>query len=317
MRFGSLDDLDVQDDLAAQSAPPAHVTGPMPAAEWVPEAAAMGSPRLRRANEYFAAQEALLHDVRWQVELELAPFVELMQRQQATTRETLANLEPQLRPLHEFLEAEEVNLDELERNMTDADMGFLSRSFAKHAESLRDRIGETRRHIESQRSPFLRFDDDTRGVVDVALARLDTDLGALEQNLAEQRRVMHRLLDAMRSEPFVAARDLLLARQAVIEELTAAGVTEPAEIVKCLQALRANTAADGGGAQLQRVLAATDAADARLAGAVGSARVRRASVTPSPAADAADETRDERAAEEPSEGDTATPPRSRLRRPWG
>lgn len=163
-------------------------------------------------------------------------------------RETLGNLEPQLRPLNEFVEAEEMNLSALERNMTDAEMGFLSRSLARHAESLRELVGETRRHIEAQRAPFVRYDADARNAVDVALARRDTDLSALEQNLAEQGRVIHRLLETMRSEPFVAARDLLLAREAVLEELAA------------------------GGAQLRCVLAVTDAADARLAGAGGTTR---------------------------------------------
>jgi hypothetical protein len=284
MRYGP---LDPPDDAAERPQPRQLHSGPTPASEWVPEIAAMTSmtsPRLRRAAEYFAALEELLHDVRWQVELELAPFAELVERQQSTMRETLSNLEPQLRPLKEYVEAEEANLSALESNMNDADMGFLSRSFAKHAELLRERIGETRRHIDAQRAPFMRYDEDTRDAIEVALSRLDGDLGALEHNLVEQRRVMQRLLEAMRSETFVAVKELLLGREAVLEELARGGVTDPAEIVACVQVLRADLPAAGGGAHLQRVLAATDAADERLAGAAGFLHARRGAVrSPRPA----------------------------------
>ena len=61
MPFGSLDDRELSDEAGEFAQLSA---GPRPAAQWVPEAAGVVSPRLRRASEYFAAQEALLHDVR-------------------------------------------------------------------------------------------------------------------------------------------------------------------------------------------------------------------------------------------------------------
>ncbi len=57
---------------------------------------------------------------------------------------------------------------------------------------------------------------------------------------------------------------------------------DPAEIVACVQVLRAELPAGGGaGAHLQRVLSATDAADERLAGAAGFVHARRAAMRPS------------------------------------
>jgi hypothetical protein len=84
-------------------------------------------------------------------------------------------------------------------------------------------------------------------------------------------------------------KDLLLGREAVLEELARGGVTDPAEIVACVQVLRAELPAGGGASgHLQRVLAATDAADERLAGAAGFVHARRAALRSSQASMSAD-----------------------------
>jgi hypothetical protein len=148
-------------------------------------------------------------------------------------------------------------------------MDFVARSFAEYVSSQRERIVETRGQIDEQRSPFLRYDEDARGTVEIALSRFDDDMGALEHNLAEQRRVMLRMLDAMRSEQFLSVKDLLLGRETLMEEMAREGITDPIEISARLQTLRGELPADGGGTHVQQVVAATDAADQRLAAANG------------------------------------------------
>ena len=152
----------------------------------------------------------------------------------------------------------------LEQRREGAGTDVVARSCAGYLATQRERIAETRGHIDEQRTPFLRYDEDARGVVEVALSRFDDDLGALEQNLSEQRRVMLRMLDAMRSESFASAKELLLSREALMEEMARTGVTDPGEISSRLHSLRSDVSADGGNAHVQQVIAATDSADQRL-----------------------------------------------------
>lgn len=235
------------------------------------------SARLRRIAEYFVAQEELLHEMQRQVEMETAPLAELLIRQQTTMSQTMANLEERLRPLNEYADAEEANLGALEQRMNGAGMDFVARSFSEYLAMQRERIAETRSHIDEQRAPFIRYDEDSRATVEVALSRFDDDLGSLEQNLSEQRRVMLRMLDAMRSESFASAKELLLGREATMEEMARTGVTDPAEISQRLHTLRSEVATDGGNAHVQQVIAATDASDQRLgAAATSCSRTARA-----------------------------------------
>lgn len=262
MRFGSRNHPEESEQRAEQ-----RPSRPTPAPVRAPVVGAVSSARLKRVAEYFVAQEELLHEMRRQVEMETAPLAELLLRQQATMQETMTNLEQRLRPLNEYADAEEANLRALEQRMNGAGMDFVARSFAEYLAAQRERIAETRGQIDEQRAPFLRYDEDARNTVEVALSRFDDDLGALEHNLAEQRRVMLRMLDAMRSEAFVSVKELLLGREATMEELARAGVTDPAEIASRLHALRSELPADGGGSHLQQVVAATDGADQRLTAA--------------------------------------------------
>ena len=129
------------------------------------------SARLRRIAEYFVAQEELLHEMQRQVEMETAPLAELLIRQQTTMSQTMANLEERLRPLNEYADAEEANLGALEQRMNGAGMDFVARSFSEYLAMQRERIAETRAHIDEQRAPFIRYDEDSRATVEVALSR--------------------------------------------------------------------------------------------------------------------------------------------------
>lgn len=227
----------------------------------------LASQRLRRAADYFSAQEELLREMRHQVELETAPLAELLFRQHTTLQQTLQNLDEGLRPVNEYADQEEANLAALEQRISVDGMDFIARSFAEYVTAQRQRIESARAHIDDQRSPFLRFAEDQRFAMEVALSRFDDDLQALEHNLAEQRKVLMRLIDAMRSESFMSVRELLTARHARLDELSQEGLTDPIEIASQLNALRTELSLEGGGTHLQAVVAATDAADQRLASA--------------------------------------------------
>ena len=102
--------------------------------------------------------------------------------------------------------------------------------------------------------------------MEVALARFDEDVEGLELNLAEQRKVMLRMLDSMRSESFAAVKEFLQNREEVMSELATSGMTDPGEIGRSVQALRQSIEAMGReSAHIQSVLQTTDEADRRLA----------------------------------------------------
>ena len=90
-------------------------------------------------------------------------------------------------------------------------------------------------------------------------------MDALEQNLAEQRRVMMRMLDAMRSEPFAAVKAYLDGRQEAVGQIAGGGSTDPQEIGRAMQALRGEV--EGMARQsdhIKQVLDKTDLSDRQL-----------------------------------------------------
>src|SRR5690606_35071530 len=110
---------------------------------------------------------------------------------------------------NEYADGEEANLSALEERIQAGGLDHVARSFSQYMEEQRRRIDETREQIDRQRVPFLEYGDAQRDTVETALSRFDNDIEALEANLAEQRRVMVRMLDAMRSETFAAVREYL------------------------------------------------------------------------------------------------------------
>lgn len=246
--------------------------------------AGVASERLRRVLSYFQDQARLLTEMRGEVDAETAPLAALLDRNDQTMERLLHNLEDRLRPLNEYASSEETNLVSLEEQMQSQEMGYIARSFEEYVANQRGRISETREQIERQRDPFVRYGEEQRTAVEAALSRFDEDIAALEQNLAEQRRVMMRMLDAMRSDVFVAAREFLQAREATLAELTEESITDPAQIGARLHAHREQAAAhvtDGvAGSYLRELLEITDHADQRLTAASGDPPGPRALATP-------------------------------------
>lgn len=223
------------------------------------------SPRLERMAEFFASQQHLLESIRQQYEDEMQPLNALLARQSYTQQRLLANLENRLRPLNEYADGEEANLDALEQRMLEQGPDFIQRSFSEYLETQRHRIAETRDQIDDQRLPLLAYGEEQRDAVEVSLSRFDADIEALELNIAEQRKLLMRMLDAMRSDSFVAVKQFLEARELTMSELADTGITDPGQIGQSVQNLRA--AVDAMASQsvhIQSVLEATDNADERL-----------------------------------------------------
>lgn len=229
MRFGSRRD---DDDRSAPMSP---------ASRSVAEAApppVLPSRRLQRLAEHFRAQGDLLATMRDQFEGEMEPLHELIVKQADAMHAVLQNLENRLRPLNEYADGEEANLTALEERIRAGGQDHVARSFSVYLDEQRKRIAETRGQIDEQRMPFLEYGEAQRDTVETALSRFDADLEALEENLGEQRRVMVRMLDAMRSESFAAVKEYLEGRQAALAEVARTGSTDPVEISRAAQNLR-------------------------------------------------------------------------------
>jgi len=225
----------------------------------------MPSPRLERLAQFFDAQEHLLNTIRHEYEDETSSLESLLQRQSYTQQRMLANLETRLRPLNEYADGEEANLDALEQRMAAQGPDFIQRSFAEYLETQRRRISETRDQIDEQRLPLLRYGDEQRDSIEVALARFDADVEALELNLAEQRKLLMRMIDGMRSDSFVAVKGFLEAREASLAQLADQGITDPGQIAQSAQNLRdAVDAMASQSVHIQAVLEATDTSDEEL-----------------------------------------------------
>ena len=231
----------------------------------VSEVPVLPSARLQRIAEHFISQSELLSEMRAQIEQETAPLQELLIRQASTMQQLLANLEERLRPLNEYADHEEANLAALEQRINEQGADFVSRSFQEYLRQQTLRIAETRQQIDEQRMPFLRYAEDQREAVEVALSRYDGQMDELEKNLAEQRTTMMRMVDEMRSDTFVAIRQFLADRETAMAGLAAAGAADPTEVAASIKVLRESIESLAGESpEVKSVLETADSADARL-----------------------------------------------------
>ena len=243
-------------------------TAVVPASDSIAEIEAqpiMPSPRLERMAEFFDSQQHLLESIHEQYEDEVRPLNALLARQSLTQRRLLTNLEARLRPLNEYAAGEESNLDALEQRMSEQGPDFIQRSFSEYLSTQRQRIADTRDQIDEQRLPLLAYGEEQRDAVEVALSRFDAEIEALELNIAERRKLLMRMLDAMRSDSFVAVKRFLESREAAMGELAEANITDPGQIGQSVQNLRdAVDAMASQSVHIQSVLEATDLSDERL-----------------------------------------------------
>ncbi len=289
MRFGSRRDDDGR---------PAPMSPASRSVAEVAEQPVLPSKRLQRLAEHFRSQGELLATMRDQFEDEMEPLHELIVKQAQTMHAVLQNLEDRLRPLNEYADGEEANLTALEERIRSGGQDHVARSFSTYLEEQRRRIAETRNQIDEQRMPFLEYGEAQRETVETALSRFDNDLQALEENLAEQRRVMVRMLDAMRSDTFTAVKDFLDGRQAALAEIAERGSTDPIEISRAAQKLRDGLQALASRSDYVRsLLEQAESSDRSLAAIAPAPRAIREEPEHSPAADASE---DEEAAAEVS-----------------
>jgi hypothetical protein len=221
--------------------------------------------------------------MRDQFEEEMEPLHDLIVTQAKAMQTLLESLEERLRPLNEYADGEEANLEALEDRIKSGGQDHVARSFSQYLEEQRRRIGETRDQIDRQRMPFLEFGEAQRETVETALSRFDSDIEALESNLAEQRRVMMRMLDAMRSETFGAVKDYLSGRQQALADLAQSGSTDPTEIGRAGAQLRREMEALAGKSDYVRaLLQQAEGADRALADSAPSPRALREEPAPAP-----------------------------------
>jgi hypothetical protein len=287
MRFGSRRSRADHEAVGAEVTSP---SGTMPGSQ-----PPRPSQRLGRVAEHFHLQAELLSDMGGQFEAEIAPLHELLVRQHEAMQRVLENLEQRLRPLNEYADGEERNLDSLRQRIEEDGADHVARSFKPYLDDQRRRIAETRAQIAEQRVPFVQYGSDQSEVVEVALSHLDPDLQRLQENLAEQRRVMLRMLEAMRSESFCSVKDYLLERVEALSTLADEGITDPAQIGGRLGAARTTLAATAGEAtDVRAVLERADQADQELT---------RAAVPHEPVAAATLDTTDDEPEEDASAAD--------------
>src|SRR5581483_157394 len=111
MRFGSRKD----DEMRTREVMPAARS-----AVEVVHQPVIPSKRLQRIAEHFQTQMELLATMREQFEAEMEPLHDLLVRQSGTMQRMMANLEERLRPLNEYADGEEANLDALEQRMNES-----------------------------------------------------------------------------------------------------------------------------------------------------------------------------------------------------
>ena len=236
-----------------------------PAAEAVQGAMADAptSPRLERLAEFFSSEEGLVEEMGRQIASEMAPLRHLLGRQRQAIERVMENLDRQLVPIREYVASEESNIETLRREIGDEGGDYVSRLFADYMEQQHQRIADARQRVDDQRSPFERLAEDEREAVELALSFFDEDIEALEHTLNEQRRIIARLLEAMRSAEFAGVRQLIDDREQVLAAAARDGLTDPVRIAGQMRTLREALNAEDS-EHLGRVVGGVAETDERL-----------------------------------------------------
>ena len=236
-----------------------------PAAEAVQGAMADAptSPRLERLAEFFSSEEGLVEEMGRQIASEMAPLRHLLGRQRQAIERVMENLDRQLVPIREYVASEESNIETLRRQIGDEGGDYVSRLFADYMEQQHQRIADARQRVDDQRSPFERLAEDEREAVELALSFFDEDIEALEHTLNEQRRIIARLLEAMRSAEFAGVRQLIDDREQVLAAAARDGLTDPVRIAGQMRTLREALNAEDS-EHLGRVVGGVAETDERL-----------------------------------------------------
>ena len=221
------------------------------------------SPRLERLADFFSAEEGLVEEMGRQVASEMEPLRQLLGRQRRAIERVMENLDQQLVPIREYVASEESNIEALHSRLGGGEGDYVPRLFADYMDQQRQRIADARQRVDDQRAPFERLAADEREAVELALSYFDEDIEALEHTLNEQRRIIARLLAAMRSDEFGGVRQLIDAREQVLAEAARQGLTDPARIAGQMRELREALDAEAND-HLGRVVEGVAGTDDRL-----------------------------------------------------
>ena len=266
MRFGSRGNDPVPETPARATEEEAPMEADdAPAVEAVQGAMADAptSPRLERLAEFFSSEEGLVEEMGRQIASEMAPLRHLLGRQRQAIERVMENLDRQLVPIREYVASEESNIETLRRQIGDEGGDYVSRLFADYMEQQHQRIADARQRVDDQRSPFERLAEDEREAVELALSFFDEDIEALEHTLNEQRRIIARLLEAMRSAEFAGVRQLIDDREQVLAAAARDGLTDPVRIAEQMRTLREALNAEDS-EHLGRVVGGVAETDERL-----------------------------------------------------
>ena len=226
------------------------------------------SARLHRIQQFFSHQEELTDSMHEDYINLVRPLREIIAGHEKTQDRLLKNLENQLLPLNEYADDQQSTLDELEGKMSEDGFGFLQRAFSETIEAHRATISKTRMQISQQLDPMVHFDEQQRESVDIALQRFDKDINALEDNLAQQRQLLTRMVDTMRSDSFTAVREFLQAREIRLSDIANSGITDPGAIAESMKKLHdEHSLQTDKSSHITTVMDLTNQADAGLADA--------------------------------------------------
>ena len=226
------------------------------------------SARLHRIQQFFLHQEELTDSMHEDYINLIHPLRELIAGHEKTQERLLKNLEIQLLPLNEYADDQQNTLDELEGKMSEDGFGFLQRAFSETIEAHRATIAKTRMQISQQLDPMVQFDEQQRKSVDLALQRFDEDINALEDNLAQQRQLLTRMVDTMRSDSFTAVQEFLREREIRLSDIANSGMTDPGAIAESMQNLHdEHIAQTDQSSHMTTVMDLTNRADTDLADA--------------------------------------------------
>ena len=226
------------------------------------------SARLHRIQQFFLHQEELTDSMHEDYINLINPLRELIAGHEKTQEHLLKNLEIQLLPLNEYADDQQNTLDELEGKMSEDGFGFLQRAFSETIEAHRATIAKTRMQISQQLDPMVQFDEQQRESVDLALQRFDEDINALEDNLAQQRQLLTRMVDTMRSDSFTAVQEFLREREIRLSDIANSGMTDPGAIAESMQNLHdEHIAQTDQSSHMTTVMDLTNRADTDLADA--------------------------------------------------
>ena len=226
------------------------------------------SARLHRIQQFFLHQEELTDSMHEDYINLIHPLRELIADHEKTQERLLKNLEIQLLPLNEYADDQQNTLDELEGKMSEDGFGFLQRAFSETIEAHRATIAKTRMQISQQLDPMVQFDEQQRKSVDLALQRFDEDINALEDNLAQQRQLLTRMVDTMRSDSFTAVQEFLREREIRLSDIANSGMTDPGAIAESMQNLHdEHIAQTDQSSHMTTVMDLTNRADTDLADA--------------------------------------------------